>query len=467
MNNPIIGIVCCILFSLSLQAQIAINSDGSAPDASSMLDISSTSRGFLTPRMTLSERNGIVSPATGLLIFQTTDQVGFYYNQGTSSTPDWVRLGNEDDLNDLQTRIPIDSVAHFADYNGTYANYVIRQSGSYYLTDTFSLGQTGGNGIVIDADNVTLDLNGFAIYGDGNQNVNDGSTPSSQQADPGGSGAGILVNGEHFNITVKDGYINSWQDDGIQAPDVKNSIFQNLSLRYNGQNGMQIGNQNLIENCVSYYNVLDGIHAGTGNNFINCRGERNGESCMQADSSSQFISCTAFKNYADGITTGVGSLVLGCSITDSEGEGINAASDCSILNCSTYDNVGNGIKASTNCIVRNCISALNNRSGICLTGQAGSIIQNTVHENDSMGIVCSNLTTADIRVDGNMITDNDFAGIWMKSGGGLVIRNVATGNLTNYTLDANTNRGPVVDVTISGDISTVLNSDHPLANFEY
>ena len=466
--SNILAIACLLLVSLAVQAQIGVNENGVAPDASSMLDVSSTTKGFLTPRMTANERNAIASPATGLMIYQTNNPAGFYYNQGTPSAPDWVRLGNEDDISDLQTRIPIDSVAYFADYNGTYANYVITQSGSYYLTDTFSLRQTGGHGIVIDADNVTLDMNGFGIFGDGNNNVNDGTFPSISNplSDPGGTGAGIFVAGEHFNITIKDGYINSWQDDGIQAPDVRNSIFQNLSFRYNGQNGMRIGDQNLIKNCVSFFNVLDGINGGTGNNFIDCRGQVNGQSAIQSDSSSQFISCVVFDNFGDGITMGVGSLALGCTVTDNT-IGINAAKDCNILKCSAYDNFSHGIQADENCAVRNCLAALNEGSGIHLIGQSGAVINNVAHENDLNGIHCSNVTLADIKIDGNTLTDNDEDAIKMDSGGGLVVRNVAAGNSGNYVLHPNTNHGPLVNVVSVGDISSVTNADHPLANFLY
>ncbi|MDN3658674.1 hypothetical protein QWZ08_23725, partial [Ferruginibacter paludis] len=48
---------------------MAINADGSTPDASAMVDIKSTAKGFLLPRMTTTQQNAIPSPATGLLIF--------------------------------------------------------------------------------------------------------------------------------------------------------------------------------------------------------------------------------------------------------------------------------------------------------------------------------------------------------------------------------------------------------------
>jgi hypothetical protein len=66
---------------------VAINTDGSNPDATSILDVKSTSKGILIPRMTQSERNSISSPTTSLMIYQTDNTPGFYYYNGTS----WVK----------------------------------------------------------------------------------------------------------------------------------------------------------------------------------------------------------------------------------------------------------------------------------------------------------------------------------------------------------------------------------------
>lgn len=56
------------------------------PNASSLLDITSTSKGMLGPRMTKAQRDSIASPATGLLIYQTNNTPGFYYYTGTAWT---------------------------------------------------------------------------------------------------------------------------------------------------------------------------------------------------------------------------------------------------------------------------------------------------------------------------------------------------------------------------------------------
>jgi uncharacterized protein (TIGR02145 family) len=66
-------IVLVLLLSISLNAQVAVNTDGSTPDNSAMLDVKSTEQGFLPPRMTSSQRDAIALPATGLIIYNTDD----------------------------------------------------------------------------------------------------------------------------------------------------------------------------------------------------------------------------------------------------------------------------------------------------------------------------------------------------------------------------------------------------------
>lgn len=60
------------------------------PASSALLEMVSTSKGLLIPRMTTLQRNAIVSPATGLMIYQTDGTTGFYFYDGTR----WVQVGN-------------------------------------------------------------------------------------------------------------------------------------------------------------------------------------------------------------------------------------------------------------------------------------------------------------------------------------------------------------------------------------
>ncbi|MDP1622770.1 MAG: tail fiber protein [Bacteroidales bacterium] len=73
-----------MICSFGGRAQVAINTDGSSPVASAMLDVKSTTKGILVPRMTSAERGLIASPATGLLVYQTNAPAGYYYFNGTA-----------------------------------------------------------------------------------------------------------------------------------------------------------------------------------------------------------------------------------------------------------------------------------------------------------------------------------------------------------------------------------------------
>lgn len=85
------------LFALALLSvsngfaqSVAINATGATAANSAILDVSSTTKGFLGPRMTQAQRNAIPSPADGLLIYQTDGASGFWYYTGTV----WIRIGN-------------------------------------------------------------------------------------------------------------------------------------------------------------------------------------------------------------------------------------------------------------------------------------------------------------------------------------------------------------------------------------
>jgi hypothetical protein len=89
MKNIFLFIAMLLLFSSTSFSQVSINTDNSEPDNSAMLDVKSTTKGALLPRMTTAERMAIVSPATGLTVYDLTTQSYWYYN-GTA----WTTIGN-------------------------------------------------------------------------------------------------------------------------------------------------------------------------------------------------------------------------------------------------------------------------------------------------------------------------------------------------------------------------------------
>jgi len=76
-NLKLIFVAIIMIASYSLTAQVAITTDGSSADASAMLEVQSTEKGVLIPRMTQTEIEAITSPANGLIVFCTTDDT-FY-----------------------------------------------------------------------------------------------------------------------------------------------------------------------------------------------------------------------------------------------------------------------------------------------------------------------------------------------------------------------------------------------------
>ena len=87
MTMKKLTLLFAILLTLSTNifAQgVGINTTGADADASAMLDVSSTTKGFLPPRMTEAEKNAISSQATGLLVYQTNGTSGLYYYNGSS-----------------------------------------------------------------------------------------------------------------------------------------------------------------------------------------------------------------------------------------------------------------------------------------------------------------------------------------------------------------------------------------------
>ena len=76
-----ITLITLMLFTALGYAQVGINTN--TPDASSALEIESTTGGILIPRLTETQRDAIVAPTTGLMIYQSDETAGFYYYNGS------------------------------------------------------------------------------------------------------------------------------------------------------------------------------------------------------------------------------------------------------------------------------------------------------------------------------------------------------------------------------------------------
>ena len=146
-----------LFFSMEIFAQTGIGT--TTPDASAKLEVNSTNKGFLPPRIALTALNSaspVTSPATGLLIFNTAsagtnpNQVtpGYYYWDGVNSK--WVRL--EDKADNLGNHTATDNIR----LNGYYLS---NDGGS----EGISVDNSGNVGIGTNAPTAKLNIAGGGV----------------------------------------------------------------------------------------------------------------------------------------------------------------------------------------------------------------------------------------------------------------------------------------------------------------
>lgn len=124
--------------SLSVIGQVGIGTK--TPSSSSILDLTSTNKGFLPPRMTENERNNISSPVSGLTI----------YNTSTHS----LQIFNGAFWSDIPLISPvITNCSEGASFNGTYNSGVSMNS-----SNTFTITVTNNSSMPVSINFVATDL---------------------------------------------------------------------------------------------------------------------------------------------------------------------------------------------------------------------------------------------------------------------------------------------------------------------
>ena len=86
----VVAWLCLMLATQFAFAQsVGINANGAAPDPSAALDVSATNKGILIPRMTQNQRDDILAPTEGLLIYNTDSAEFQYYSSTAFGVPSW------------------------------------------------------------------------------------------------------------------------------------------------------------------------------------------------------------------------------------------------------------------------------------------------------------------------------------------------------------------------------------------
>jgi len=317
MKKQILLLLLTAFFSHLLTAQIAVNNDGSTPDASAALDVKSTNKGLLIPRMTTAERVTIPLPATGLLVFDNTSG-SFWFYDGTN----WIGVGTQavqtlssNSLFDLDndTKIEVEQTAdedviHF-NVKGTE---FFRMSDSAHLEilnsgQSVFIGEDAGKN-----DDLTNNQNVFLGYQSGMENT---------------TGSNNTAIGSQVLSTNISGKYNT----GIGTI----SLLDNTS----GQNNTATGFAALSNNITTHYNTATGawtLYKNIGNSNT-ATGERamynnttgnyntaNGRYALYTNVSGNYNSATAYKALYKNTGSYNNAVGVEALYTNSTGENNNA-----------------------------------------------------------------------------------------------------------------------------------------------
>ena len=237
----------------------------SSPDPSALLDLRTTGGGLLIPRVTSLQRNAIPSPATGLLIYNTSTNA-FNVNLGTPGAPDWKALLDEQDawLRTGNTASPGDilGTTNAQDLN-------IAAGGTIRMTLDDATGNVGiGAPVSISKLNVAGRINTSTVYGIGENTVLSvaGTNNLFVGVDAGGSNTTGVSNafvGRSAGAQNTDGFFNAFL--GMSAGTSNTSGSDNTFAGYSAGRANTTGNFNLFLGAFSgFFNQIGNNNAFVG-----------------------------------------------------------------------------------------------------------------------------------------------------------------------------------------------------------
>lgn len=339
---------------------------------------------------------------------------------------------------------------------------------SVKFAGTLSTSLSNTNGITVASDNVTIDMNGHALIGPG-ENSGYGIYQDSARHDlhvfngkcsnwRGGSKAGIYASGkgshlEHVQATTN--YYGIYIGDGGSI--VKCSANDNTF-------GIWMGNGNTMVGCAARNNTGHGIFGSKANKITDCASSDNISSGISVGSCAAVSDCAAYNNYS-GISAGHGSVIESCAAYSNENDGISAGWGSMVSKCTARYNSGDGIWVNAGSKVLDCMVRQNTEDGIQISSLSHVSGCTAVH--NGSGIYAWRNAN---RIEDNNVVENS-KGIEVASSGNFIARNTATGNTTNWDVAAG-NVCLVVSASTAGAISgdsggTAPGSTDPNANFTY
>lgn len=388
--------VIILFYSMTSFGQVAVSTNPlPLIDPSSVLDISSSNKGVLHPRMNKIDRDNITLPAHSLMIYQMDDNPGYYYNAGTTIVPIWQKVQTNTSILSLIGRTAISSLP-----------FTITQAGSYYLNQSLS----GASGITVSASNVYIDLNGHTLSGLA-----------------GNTSAGIATSGTFNNLTVRNGSVSNWGKEGINFSNSHSCLFEDLLLNNNlrdglfsgknaivkkiiatgnSQDGIDVGESSMVEQCICEMNLNDGIELDNGSICSSCSAKSNSLVGIKSTGMASIQNCNALSNTSHGFQLGIGSEANGNNAMNNLSYGYFVLEGCHLFeniarsnnigfelygnhiiveNCSAKNNTSTGFSCSFNYVHLLGNTSSNNVHGYNISGTSNLLIKNTAINNTTSG----------------------------------------------------------------------------------
>ncbi|MFN8306865.1 MAG: hypothetical protein U0T79_08825 [Ferruginibacter sp.] len=449
----------------SAAQSLAINTDGSTANASALLDVKSTQKGMLVPRMSRTERNAIASPATGLLIYQNgPDSIGFHYYDGTRWSPvishsnsdllAWRTGGNTGTIDGSHYIGTTDNVPLNIKVNNQKAGRIASTGETFLGYQAGNVSASGANtgigaqALLSNSTGINNTSVGFAALRDntigsnntaigyaallsnttGNENLALGTdalrsniSGTKNTALSGGS----LYSNSSGNENIAIGYFslfsNSTGSQNVAIGD-ESSVFNTT-----GNGNTALGFHSLYSNGTGYSNVAIGLHA-LASNTISSNLVAVGDSALYTNtgtdntavgSKALYSNTTGNGNTSLGKsslysnTTGNNNMAAGFSALSSNTTGYNntaAGMDAMKANTTGYNNTATGVQALT----ANTSGTFNTATGVAALSS-----NTTGYNNTAMGMQALNSN-----IDGFFNTATGLAALFYNTSGS---SNTATG----------------------------------------
>ena len=347
-------------------------------------------------------------------------------------------------LEEVEPRIPVGDATTPGDAISTY---VISAGGAYYLTEDL-IQAPNKDGIRIDAAGVTLDLRGFTVRG------------------VSGDGFGITAGGTARDLHIRDGVVETFDQDGVRLHFVFGCVFENLRVRGNGGEGLWVGGESTLRSCVASENAQNGIVSNGIVVLEGCTATSNGaESCASVANTGDgfrvgvgaMSDCLAHGNSGNGYVVGeTGSVTLANCSARLNSIGFAAIGESTFSACGAFQSLSDGFVLSAACTLEACDADLNGDDGFQLA--TGSVAFRCRSEKNGYGFYVPPAESM-VRVDSCAAIWCTNTGFLMSGDLCLVVRNFARGNGTDFNFAGASQYGPIESA--SGTIATTS----PWANF--